>query len=201
MLGLFLVAAAAELVAVAADLTVLQWIAKPLLALSLIGYLLRAGRRDLVTVALVLACAGDVVLLARGQTWFLVGMVFFLGTQICLLVAFLRRSRPRWPTFVIGGLFWLTANALLWNHLGGLRVPILLYSLALVAMAAAATGHGRRVGAGAVLFVVSDLLIGLRSAGFPLPAHDVLVMSTYAAALALIATGWANAPEPANPID
>ena len=187
---LFAIDAAADLIAVAADLTALRWVTKPLLAPLLIAYLLRAGRRDLVSVALVFACAGDVALLVRGRFAFLVGMVLFLGTHICLIRAFLRRSRLRWPAITAGFVFWATLNGLLWEGLGGLRVPILLYSLALILMAVAATGCGRRVGAGGVLFVVSDLLIGLRTAGVRLPVHDVLVMSTYVAALALIATGW-----------
>jgi hypothetical protein len=51
-----------------------------------------------------------------------------------------------------------------------------------------------------VLFLISDLLIGLRAAGMEIPASGVLVMTTYLAAQYLIATGWvaradADAPE------
>jgi hypothetical protein len=63
-------------------------------------------------------------------------------------------------------------------------------------MAAAATGVNRRVAAGGGLFLVSDLAIGLGAAGIRAPAHDVLVMATYAAAPYLIATGWAGVRRP-----
>jgi len=89
------------------------------------------------------------------------------------------------------GLVWLTGDTLLRRRLAGLRVPMLGYSLALTAMACAATGRGPRIAAGGGLFLTSDVLIGLGKAGVQLPAHEVLVMSTYTAALALIATGWA----------
>ncbi len=209
-LVLFAVAVAAELVAVAADWTALQWIAKPLLAPLLIWHVLRRGRADAVVAALCFATAGDIALLIPGETAFLIGMLFFLGTQLSLITAFLRRPRPTTPSqptrpgsgrvYPSGRgriglstgvyvLLWAVANALLWSQLGPLRLPVLLYSLALTAMAATATRVSRRVAAGGALFLVSDLLIGLGAAGLRAPAHDILVMATYAAALFLIATG------------
>ncbi|MEV6302228.1 lysoplasmalogenase family protein [Actinoplanes sp. NPDC051861] len=184
---LFLAVALAEIVAVAADWTVVQWIAKPLLAPLLIWYLVRHGRRDLVVVALCFATAGDIALLVPGQMAFLTGMLFFLGTQVCLIAAFPRPSARACAAY---GTLWVVANAVLWSELGALRVPVLVYSLALTAMAASAAGVSRRVAAGGALFLVSDLLIGVGAAGLRLPAHDVLVMTTYVAALALITTGW-----------
>ncbi|MBB2948454.1 putative membrane protein YhhN [Actinoplanes lutulentus] len=189
-LVLFVMAATVEIVAVAADLTVLQWIAKPLLAPLLIWSLVQGRKPDLVVAALAFATAGDIALLVPGQVAFLTGMLFFLGTQICLISAFLRRTKPRAVAVVFWALLWVTANALLWNQLGALRVPVLFYSLALTAMAAAAAGVGRVVAAGGALFVISDLLIGVGAAGAEFPARDVLVMATYIAALALITVGW-----------
>ncbi|WP_433824743.1 lysoplasmalogenase family protein [Actinoplanes sp. CA-015351] len=194
-LRVFAVTAAVELVAVAADVTVLQWIAKPLLAPLLIWHLRRHGRPDPVVAALAFATAGDIALLVPGQAAFLTGMLFFLGTQICLITAFLRRTTPRPLPVACWALLWVTANALLWNQLGALRVPVLLYSLALTAMAAAAAGVGRVVAAGGALFVISDLLIGVGAAGAEFPARGVLVMATYIAALALISVGWQRRPQ------
>jgi uncharacterized membrane protein YhhN len=145
-LVLFGVAAAAELAAVAADLTVLQWIAKPLLAPLLIWFL--AGRRDLVTAGLACATAGDVALLVPGRLPFLIGMACFLGTQVGLLVAFLGAGRPKGAAVAGYVLLWAGLNALLWGHLGALRGPILGYSMALAAMACAATGVSARIGLG-----------------------------------------------------
>jgi uncharacterized membrane protein YhhN len=194
LLGKLSIVSAADLVASEANLNVLRWIGKPLLAPSMIAYLLRAGRRDLVTVSLLFAWAADLAMLAPGRAALLAGMALFLATQVCLLSAFLRRSRPRWPVYLAGGVLWLTANALLWGRVDDLRLPILVYSLALTAMAAAATDHGPRVATGGFLFFVSDLLIGLRLAGLGAPTLDLLVMATYVAALTLITMGWAAGP-------
>lgn len=190
----FGVVAAVELIGVAAGVTALQWLAKPLLAPVLLAYLLRARRRvDGVAVGLVFATAGDVALLLSGRTAFLVGMGCFLGAQVGFLTAFLRHRRPSVAAVVGYLVCWAAANAALWNALGPLRLPVLGYSLALSLMAAAATGVSRRVAVGGALFLVSDLLIGLDAAGTTLPGHSLAVMTTYIAALLLITTGWAEA--------
>ncbi|MBM2621073.1 lysoplasmalogenase [Actinoplanes sp. LDG1-06] len=188
----FGVVAVVELIAVAADWAALQWIAKPLLAPLLIAYLVQRGAASrAVVVALVFATAGDIALLVPGRPAFLIGMVFFLGTQISLIVAFARRPVAG-AAFAVYGLLWLGVNALLWGQLGALRIPVLFYSLALTVMAATAAGVSRTVAVGGAFFLVSDLLIGVGAAGTRAPAHDILVMSTYCAALALIATGWSR---------
>ncbi|MET7967028.1 lysoplasmalogenase [Micromonospora sp. NPDC005305] len=201
-LALFGIVALVELVGVALDSTPAQWLAKPLLAPLLLAYLWDRRRRlDPVALGLVAATAGDVALLVPGRTAFLAGMGCFLVTQVAFLTAFLRRRRP--PVAAVAGylLAWAGGNALLWDALGPLRLPVLGYSLALSLMAAAATGVSRRAAAGGALFLVSDLLIGVGVAGSDFPGRDLLVMTTYAAALLLITTGWvaATAGRPARP--
>ncbi|WP_432958628.1 lysoplasmalogenase family protein [Micromonospora haikouensis] len=203
--------AAVELVGVALDNLVLQWLAKPLLAPLLLLWLLRPGagrapagaartggrrRFDAFALGLVFATAGDVALLLPGEPAFLVGMGFFLGTQVSLVVAFTRHRRP--PVAAVAGYLalWALANAALWGPLGALRLPVLGYSLALCLMAAAAAGVSARAAAGGALFLVSDLLIGVGAAGTALPGHGLLVMGTYIAALLLLTTAWAAAGGP-----
>ncbi|MGC4892653.1 lysoplasmalogenase [Micromonospora sp. DT31] len=196
-LVLFGFVAAVELVGVALDSTVLQWLAKPLLAPVLLAYLWQRRRRfDGVAVGLVAATAGDVALLLSGDAAFLAGMGFFLVTQVAFSTGFLRHGRPSamaWAGYLLA---WAAANALLWGMLGPLRLPVLGYSLALCLMAAAASGVSARVGAGGALFLVSDLLIGVGAAGVELPGRGLLVMITYCAALLLITTGWVAASRP-----
>ncbi|MFG1780403.1 lysoplasmalogenase [Micromonospora sp. NPDC049048] len=192
----FGVVAAVELVGVAADSAVLQWLAKPLLAPVLLVYLLRARRRvDPVAVGLVFATGGDIALLLSGDTAFLVGMGCFLVTQVAFLAAFLRHSRPPAVGLIIYLSLWAVANLLLWQALGPLRLPILGYSLALSLMAAAANGVSRRVALGGGLFLLSDMLIGLDVADLRVPGHGLAVMITYIAALLLITVGWVAASD------
>ncbi|WP_433342143.1 lysoplasmalogenase family protein [Micromonospora sp. CA-111912] len=193
----FGVAAAVELVGVATDSTVLQWLAKPLLAPLLLLWLLRSGRRfDGFALGLIFATAGDVALLLPGEPAFLVGMGFFLGAQVSFIVTFIRHRRPPVPVVVGYLVLWALANVVLWGPLGELRLPVLGYSLALCLMAAAAAGVSARAAVGGAFFLVSDLLIGLDAAGTTLPGHGLLVMSTYITALLLLTTAWAAAGGP-----
>lgn len=189
-LWLFACAATAELTGVVLSWHPLQWVAKPLLAPLLLWYLLRTAGRSALGWGLVFACAGDVALLVPGTAPFLIGMACFLGTQVCFLLAFLRRAPLHRPAAAGYAVLWASLNAALWPSLGSLRVPILVYSFALSAMAAAAYAVSRRVATGAALFLLSDLLIGLGAADLDFPARDVTVMSTYIAALFLITTGY-----------
>ncbi|MEU5941116.1 lysoplasmalogenase [Micromonospora sp. NPDC047548] len=191
---------AVELVGVALDVPAVQWAAKPLLAPLLLAWLLGVRRKwDLVATGLVFATAGDVALLLPGTAAFLAGMGCFLGTQLCLLAAFLRHRRARPAAFAGYLALWAGANALLWGRLGELRLPVLGYSLALSLMAAAAVGVSRRAAAGGAFFGVSDLLIGVGAAGAQLPGRGLLVMVTYIAALILLTTAWACRAEDAPP--
>jgi uncharacterized membrane protein YhhN len=192
ILWLLAAATATELIGLLADERVLQWIGKPLLAPLLMWYLISRHRRDGVLAAMAFAFAGDVVLLVPGRAWFLAGMACFLGTQLCLLATFWRHARPRPAAVIAYATLWAALNALLWSQLGPLRLPILAYSLALAAMAAAATTVSPRVGVGGALFLLSDLLIGAGAAGLDFTGRDLTVMSTYCAALLLLATGWAR---------
>ncbi|GAA3224032.1 lysoplasmalogenase [Dactylosporangium siamense] len=211
-LRLFAVAAAVELTGVALAWHPLQWIAKPLLAPLLLWYLYRKagmslrpdrdhGLSVLVGWGLVFAFAGDVALLVPGSVPFLLGMACFLGTQICFLLAFRRRAPLLLPAAIGYGVLWAALNVLLWPSLGALRVPILVYSLALSAMAAAAAGVSRVVALGAALFLLSDLLIGLGAADLDFPGRDLVVMTTYIAALLLITTGSATPRTAHDPVE
>ena len=191
-LWLFAICALVELTGVALSWHPLQWIAKPLLAPLLLWYLLRTSGMSLIGWGLTFAFAGDVALLVPGTAPFLLGMACFLGTQICFLLAFLRRA-PLLKFAAAGyAVLWAALNILLWPALGTLRLPILVYSLALSAMAAAAFAVSRTVATGAALFLLSDLLIGLGAADLDFPGRDLIVMTTYIAALLLITTGTAH---------
>ncbi len=149
---------------------------------------------------LALATAGDVGVNYEGPA-FLAGMGAFLGMQVAWSRGFLRmgawpmvRRRAIIPGAVLS--FWLAANLVLGPQLGDLRVPVLVYSLALCTTAILATGVDRRVAAGAAAFLASDLLIGLRIAGIDLPHGRLVVDGLYLLAQYLIVTGWARRVDP-----
>jgi uncharacterized membrane protein YhhN len=193
----FLAVSVVNVLAVAAGLDVIATITKPfIVGLLLVWAWLATDRRPprLLMAGLAFALLGDLLLEVPGTIAFLAGMGAFLVMQLCYIAGFLglgAHSRLRPPVVAAWAALWLVLNVVLGPLLGDLRWPITVYSLALVAMAACAVATGSRlVGVGGVLFLVSDLLIGLRAAEVAIPASGVLVMATYAAAQALIVLGW-----------
>jgi uncharacterized membrane protein YhhN len=146
---------------------------------------------------LAFALLGDVLLDIR----FEVGMVGFLAMQLSYIAGFLGLGawaglRARWPIGVAYVLVGVGANVALGPHLGALAIPVLIYSTAILTMAALASGVGRRVGVGGALFVISDALIGVDKAGAGFAGRGLIVLLTYLAAQYLIATGWARRVDP-----
>jgi uncharacterized membrane protein YhhN len=178
----------------------LRLVAKGALMATLLAWVLVAlgprAPRWLVA-GLVLALLADVLLDVR----FEVGMAAFLLMQLCYIAGFLGLGgwsglRGRWPVGVAYLLIGVMANLALGPRLGALAVPVLIYSLAILTMAALAAGVGVRVGVGGVLFVISDALIGVDKAGAGFAGRGLIVILTYLAAQYLIATGWARRVDP-----
>ena len=198
LLVAFLVVAVLDVVAEAAHVDVVATLAKPLLIPLLLAWVLLvrgSASPRLLVAGLVLAWLGDLALMLPGDTAFLVGLLLFLGMQLCYIAGFMGlgavarlRATPWVPA--VGVLLWIGLNVVLGPSLGTLRIPLLVYSAALTTMAVLACGVSLRVGPGGVTFLVSDLLIGLDAAGIAVPGHGPVVMATYAVGQLLIATGW-----------
>ena len=167
-----------------------RWLTKPLLM-----PVLMAGRDRPTQRALALGGAGDMALLGGGETAFTAGLVSFLAGHVAWIIAL--RQRPRGGRLrarsalaasqvaVFGAM-----NAYLWKRTGKDRLPVLVYSSALLAMSLAALDSGSpRTAAGGALFLASDTLLALEKfGGLHVPAHEGLVMATYTSAQALLAT-------------
>jgi uncharacterized membrane protein YhhN len=155
---------------------------------------LMAGRDRPAQRALALGGAGDVALLGRGETAFTAGLVSFLAGHVAWIIALRQRAggghlRAR-PALAAPHLAAFGAvNAYLWKRTGKDRIPVLVYSAALLAMSLAALDSGSpRTAAGGALFLASDSLLALEKfGGLRLPAHEGLVMATYTTAQALLA--------------
>jgi len=178
----------------------LRLLVKGMLMATLLGWVLVAlgprAPRWLVA-GLAFAVLGDVLLDVRFEA----GMVGFLLMQISYIVGFLRLGawtglRARWPIGVAYLIVGVGANIALGPHLGSLAIPVLVYSTAILSMAALASGVDSRVGLGGVLFVISDALIGVDKAGAGFAGRGLIVILTYLAAQYLIATGWARRVDP-----
>lgn len=162
---------------------------KPLLMPSL-----QVGKDKPTKAALGLGTAGDVALLGHSDAAFTAGLGSFLAGHVAWMSAirgrgeggFLRRK----PLAAVPYLAAFTGlNAYLWPRTGKDRVPVLVYSAALLGTALVALDTGKaRTAVGGALFLASDTLLALEKFGdVQLPAHEGWVMATYTGAQALLA--------------
>ena len=168
------VAAAGYVVGLGRDWAGFRLVTKPVPVLCLLALVLSQAARSryarLIAAGLALSALGDVLLEFPGL--FVAGLGAFLCAHVSYTAAFLTGSNPLRPLRALPILAWLgVVYTRLAPGLGDMRVPVMLYVLAIGIMmwrAAARVGHDgppQRAElsalAGAVLFGLSDTLIGL----------------------------------------
>ena len=198
------------------DRPLLIYLSKPLIAASLFAYFSGRSRggprrfRTMVLAALAFSWLGDVLLMLPGDL-FLAGLTAFLLAHACFIVAF-TISTGRRGNRLAGALLALPVlgyGLFVYRYLAptiptSMRLPVAVYSAALVLTVAASLGRLGRVSrpsfwlvlAGAALFATSDSLIGLRQFRGAFPLDDVAVMATYMAAQLLIVVGCLRQLDP-----
>lgn len=185
-----------------------HWIAKPAATLLCAAMALslpatEAGYRRWVVIGLLLSTVGDVFLMLPGD-WFLHGLIGFLLAHLAYLVAFGQRERfmARAVPFIAYAIVAVGILAWLWPGIPApMRVPVVVYVVALGSMAAqaAAIWWLRRdrtaalAAVGGALFMASDSMIAIGRFGEPFDGQRLLVLATYWAAQWLIARSVARA--------
>lgn len=189
---------------------ILLYVFKPLttllvLSLAVLNFGEAAGRYGWgVTFGLVFSLAGDVFLMLPRDR-FREGLACFLAAHVCYIAAFTSGTRflSAPLPFVIWGVPGLLLLRALWPGVPTkLRVPVLLYVVVLLSMAAQASARTLQMGdpasllaaAGATLFVASDALLALDRFRIPFRSSRAVVLSTYFLAQWLIALSVALRP-------
>ena len=197
----FVALAAADTLLAAAGRDRPRWLTKPLLMPALM-----VGRDRPAQRALALGGVGDVALLGSSEAAFTAGLVSFLAGHIAWIIALRQRSgggrlraQPALAAPHVAAFGAL--NAYLWKRTGKDRIPVIVYSAALLAMSLAALDSGSpKTAAGGALFLMSDALLALdKFGGLHLPANEGLVMAAYTSAQALLAGGVQEGSRPMNP--
>lgn len=197
----YVAASAVDVLGVLIDAAGLHWVIKPLLMPLLLAFFvasldgLEHRLATWVKAALAFSWVGDILLMLDGDLFFTLGLLGFLAAQICYIIGF----RPFAALGPLGTRPWLALPYLgygialclvLLPGLGALAAPVALYAAALVTMALLATGIAPRAAAGAILFVLSDSLLGLTALADVLPeSARALIMPTYLAGQLLIVLG------------
>lgn len=153
--------------------------------------------RYTIIIGLLFSLAGDVFLMLPRDRFFIHGLVSFLVAHLFYIPAFMFESGRAFHTlsaipFVIYGGVMLRV---LWPHLGKLRLPVLIYMLAILLMGWTAVSRRlltEQPGSilamfGALFFIASDSLLAFDKFRGRFRSAQLLIFSTYTIAQWLIA--------------
>ncbi len=210
---LFFFFALVELTTHLIDLPNIHHVSKPMLLITLALYyyysVKHEGVSTIIMLALFFSWLGDVMLMyvANREIYFMLGLGAFLIAHVFYIFAYqqyriedtskallgVQRFRFSFPIILAGtGLV-----TILYNHLGDMKIPVMVYALVIVLMVLNALFRFGRttltsfsmVFFGATLFMISDSLIAIGKFLDPIPYGGFWVMITYISAQYLIVEG------------
>lgn len=204
-LAIFLLFSVGDLLNVWLDLPY-RYFTKTLIIPSLILYFMSASPKVksyyLFIAALVLAWLGDVFLLFSGSTFFLLGLGSFLLMQILYSVIFYKNREFKKGKFmtsiILLSLFTIGSNYYLFPFTAEIRIPVIVYSIAIAIMAlvginreSTLSGYSH-IFVGVILFVISDSVLAINNFGPGFWKGGFLVMLTYILAQYCIVEGYSK---------
>ena len=159
----------------------------------------------MILAALVFSWCGDVLLqLTRfNEFFFLAGLGSFLLAQVMYLIAFfstpgknILTGSGSWTLLVVTA-YGAVLIYYLWDGLGDMRIPVLIYAMVILTMLSAAINRKGKVNrlsfllvlCGAIFFVMSDSMIAINKFRYPFDLANIAIMLTYITAQYLIITG------------
>lgn len=192
----------------------LDLVTKPFLMITLLlFYLLARSEKTsplskFIIGALIFSWIGDILLMLQGQISgiFIFGLAAFLISHICYIFGFIKarfddpgeinksfvQTRIVFLVFVGGAIIYM-----LYPGLEEMMIPVIFYTIIIIAMGITALlrrGWTRDKSfimtySGALLFIMSDALIGINKFMNPIVQAPLLIMATYISAQLLIVKG------------
>ncbi len=183
------------------------YVLKPMTTVLILALAALAGQADrtyqtLILIGLACSLSGDVCLMLPEQprSYFIPGLVSFLIAHLFYIGAFsmgVPWTTTGWLILAPFVVFGLAVGARLWSHLGPMKGPVAAYIVVILAMGwrAGARIEAPDVGTadavvalvGAVLFIVSDLILALNRFVRPFASARATNLTTYFAAQTCIA--------------
>jgi uncharacterized membrane protein YhhN len=151
----------------------------------------------LIVIGILFSLMGDIFLMLPSDQ-FLLGLICFLITHICYIVAFLldsRFGRPLWPYVLLAAIAIAIFELLSGGIDATMKLPVAIYAAALSFMTAQAIARylqhnsaGSQLAAiGAALFLISDTALAYDRFVSGFIAAHAIILATYYAAQYLIA--------------
>ncbi len=208
---IFLLAVAADITGITANIPLLHYFAKSILLPVLIILLATAtpavAGKKIMLVALFFSWLGDMFLLfeSRQSLFFILGLVSFLTTHVLYIIYFLsirsnQISLLKKQPFLIAAVsaYGIALVWLLFPHLKDLKIPVMVYAAVICTMLLCSLHIYFKVTkpantlfvSGALLFVLSDSLLAINKFYQPFAIAGVYIMLTYCAAQYFIVNGF-----------
>lgn len=195
------------------DHMLFRWILKPGTMLLIIWYAATESSssstyKRLILTGLMFSVTGDTLLLLKGNLWFLLGLFSFLFGHVIYIAAFLQRRQFSWLhglvliPIVLYAVFFLNGlhGGIVADPAKGYEsmwIPLVCYVVVISTMLWSATiSRNKMAIIGAILFVISDTLLGWNMFVTPMPwlgKHGVMI--TYYLAQFLIASSIRNSQQ------
>lgn len=154
------------LVFVQQPVSVLRTVVKTASVAALAALVVVSGGPWLLAAALAACAVGDAFLAGDPKRWLPFGLAAFLVGHLLYAPLFLQHEAPPqpiyWPAVGVVGVVAGLALRTLWPALGKLKIPVVVYVLAIVAMVASALLLPQALWpatAGALAFMASDLVL------------------------------------------
>jgi uncharacterized membrane protein YhhN len=178
--------------------------------LLMLGYYLETRPTQvfsrLILMALFFSWLGDIFLMLeyRNALFFIVGLVSFLTAHLLYIYYFAsikpntRSFLRKRPVMLLALLAYVVELLyVLWPHLGGMKVPVLIYGIVIGVMLAFSLWQYGKIPAqaawlfilGALLFVTSDSMLAINKFKTPITHGGIWIMGTYILAQYFIAKG------------
>lgn len=183
-------------------LTEYRMVSKPMIMASLIGFYIStvSKQSNVFIMAMIFALFGDIFLLMKGEDFFLLGLGSFLLMQLLYAAEFYKdHITDRKSIFIKSFPVLLVTSCTmiyLWDKLGNMRWPVLIYALAISLMIITALIRSPKIKwyqpvvVGVILFMLSDMALAVSKFGQMADLSiQYFVMATYMIAQYLIVRG------------
>lgn len=200
----------ADILGIVLNNETIQFIAKPVIVLALIGYFfvetksINSSLKKWIFLALLFSWLGDVLLMFQPQhsIFFLLGLSAFLIAHIFYIIFFhrlrvLELVKSRVWALLLVAVYYAALITILSPYLNDMKLPVRIYGIVISAMLLLAIHMlfisrpqaGRLILLGAVLFVISDSVLAINKFYHPFQAAGITIMLTYGLAQFLIVKG------------
>lgn len=209
-LNAYMLVAIVHIFSLTGEKSILQSASKIALMPCLILYVLFEQKWRVATIiflltALFFSWAGDIVLLftLRNELYFMAGLAAFLLAHCAYIVTFRNYmdkpnpGRLKIYYYLPVITYSILLFSLIYKGLNDMKVPVIVYTIVISAMAIAALSRYKKtdmysfifVSIGAIFFIASDSLIALNKFHSTVPNASIYIMLTYIIAQYLIVTG------------